>query len=133
MQLLVVTPEATQVDVQATSVSVTLVDGEAGILADHAPMIGQLAPGELRVDTGGKTDRFYVDGGFVQVADNVVSVLTGRCLTFDKIDVAHARKLLAETQITAGDTAEILELKNKTIAQARAQLRLSGQTSIQKA
>ncbi len=126
MQVLVVTPEATQLDVQAKSLAVPLIDGEAGILDNHSPMIGQLAPGELRVETGSTTSRYYVDGGFVQVANNVVSVLTGRCITFDKIDVAHARKLLEETKVTAADSSEVLELKNKTLAQARAQLRLSG-------
>jgi F-type H+-transporting ATPase subunit epsilon len=130
IQVLVVTPEATQLDAQAESVSVPLVDGEAGILPGHAPMIGRLAPGELRVVTSAGQKQFYVDGGFVQVADNVVSVLTGRSITFDQIDVAAARRMLEETRISATDKAEAVELKNRTLAQARAMLRLSGQSTI---
>ncbi len=129
IQVLVVTPEATQLDVQAESVVVPLVDGEAGILPGHAPMIGRLAPGGLRVVSASGPKQFYVDGGFVQVADNVVSVLTGRSITFDQIDVAAARRMLEETQISADDKSEVVELKNRTLAQARAMLRLAGQSS----
>lgn len=129
MQILVVTPEATQVDQQADLVSVPLVDGEAGILAGHAPMIGRLAPGELRIVSGNSTRRFYVDGGFVQVADNVVSVLTGRSIKFDQIDVSAARRMLEETRISATDRADTVEMKSRTLAQARAMLRLAGQTA----
>lgn len=126
MQVTVVTPEATQLSVDAESVSLPLVDGEAGILPGHAPMIGRLAPGELRVTSGGQLQKFYIDGGFVQVAANVVSVLTGRSIPPDQIDVAAARKLLEETSIAAGDTAEVVEIKNRNIARARAQLRMAG-------
>jgi len=125
LQVVVVTPECTAIDQQADSVTVTLMDGEAGILAGHAPMIGRLAPGELRLVSGGKPNSFYVDGGFVQVADNVVSILTGRVVPVNQIDRTAAEQLLEKTQIAASDKAELVEIKNKTIAQARAQIRLA--------
>ncbi len=124
LQIVVVTPECTTLDQQAEAVAVPLLDGEAGILAGHAPMIGRLAPGELRITGSGKPGSYYVDGGFVQVAENVVSILTGRCVPVGQIDRAAAQQLLEKTQIAASDKAELVELKNRTIAQARAQLRL---------
>jgi F-type H+-transporting ATPase subunit epsilon len=126
LQIVVVTPERTTLDQTTESVTVPLLDGEAGILSGHAPMIGRLAPGEMRVSTGGKVERFYVDGGFVQVADNVVSVLTGRSIPIDQIDVAAARQILEKTEILTSEKSEVIELKNKTIAQARAQIRIVG-------
>lgn len=125
LQVVVVTPECTAIDQQADSVTVTMMDGEAGILAGHAPMIGRLAPGELRFVSGGKSNSFYVDGGFVQVAENVVSILTGRAVPVNQIDRVAAEQLLEKTQIAASDKAELVEIKNKTIAQARAQIRLA--------
>jgi len=125
LQVVVVTPECTAIDQQADSVTVTLMDGEAGILAGHAPMIGRLAPGELRLLSSGKANSYYVDGGFVQVAENVVSILTGRAVPVNQIDRAAAEQLLEKTQIAASDKAELVEIKNKTIAQARAQIRLA--------
>lgn len=121
----IVTPESTTFDRTADSVVVPLFDGEAGILAGHAPMIGRLAPGELRVTAGSEVFRFYVDGGFVQVQDNRVSVITGRSLSPDKIDVAAAQKTLDEVQIKANDKFDMVELKTRTISQARAQLRIA--------
>jgi F-type H+-transporting ATPase subunit epsilon len=121
----IVTPESTTFDEAADSLVVPLFDGEAGILAGHAPMIGRLAPGELRVSAGGKSHRFYVDGGFVQVLNDQVSVITGNSMPASQINVAAAQKLLDETQITANDKAEIVDLKTRTLAQARAQLRIA--------
>ena len=126
LQIVVVTPERTTLDQTTESVTVPLLDGEAGILLGHAPMIGRLAPGELRISAGGKSQRFYVDGGFVQVADNVVSVLTGRSIPVEQIDVAAARQILEKTEILPSEKSEVIESKNKLIAQARAQIRIAG-------
>ncbi len=124
VQAIVVTPEATQVDEQVEAITVPLWDGEAQILAGHAPMIGRLAPGELRIGTGSDARRWYIDGGFVQVAQDVVSVMTGRAITLDQIDVAAARAVLESVAIQATDNEQLQELKNRQIAQARAQIRL---------
>src|SRR5215510_4389517 len=90
LQCVVVTPEATALDTQADFVALPLFDGEAGVAPGRAPLIGRLGYGELRVRTGGATKRLYVDGGFVQVADNVVSVLTNRAVPAEKLDTATA-------------------------------------------
>ncbi|MGD2218248.1 MAG: ATP synthase F1 subunit epsilon [Gemmatimonadales bacterium] len=51
-------------------------DGEIGILRDHAPLMALLGAGTLRIVTEAGTRRFRVSGGFVQVVDNEVSVLS---------------------------------------------------------
>jgi F-type H+-transporting ATPase subunit epsilon len=51
-------------------------DGEIGILRGHAPLVILLGDGELRVQTGSDVQRFHVSGGFMQVADDVVTVLS---------------------------------------------------------
>ena len=66
--------------VAADFVALPLYDGEIGIAPGHSPFIGRLGYGELRVVNGGGRTRYYVDGGFVQVADNLVSVLTKRAI-----------------------------------------------------
>jgi F-type H+-transporting ATPase subunit epsilon len=126
IQLNIVTPERTTFDETVEGVVVPMLDGEAGILAGHSPLIGRLAPGEVRVQQAGRNQRFFVDGGFVQVADNRVSILTGRALTIDQINVAEARRVLETTQISANDKPEVVEIKTKAIDAARAQIRLAG-------
>ena len=65
-------------------------DGELGVLPGRAPLIGRLGYGELRIARGGETRRFFVDGGFAQVRANMVTVLTGRALRADEINVPAA-------------------------------------------
>ena len=72
----VISPERTLYEGQATAVVAPAYDGEVGILTDHAPMMTLLGRGTLRIDNGGAVQRFTVDGGFLQVVDNQVRVVT---------------------------------------------------------
>jgi F-type H+-transporting ATPase subunit epsilon len=125
MQCIVVTPEQTAVQQEADFVALPLYDGEIGIAPNHSPMIGRLGFGEMRIRSGGATANYYVDGGFVQVADNVVSVLTNRAVPVDKVDGDAAEMALAKASSLPTATAEQRETKERTIAQARAQLRIA--------
>ena len=54
-------------------------DGEVGILTGHAPMMTLLGKGELRVrGSGGDPRTFAIEGGFLQVVNNQVRVVTER-------------------------------------------------------
>jgi len=90
LRCLVVTPEKTVLEADADFIALPLIDGEVGVAPNRAPMIGQLGYGELRLTLNGTSTRYYVDGGFVQVLQNVVSVLTQRSQTVDSIDEAGA-------------------------------------------
>ncbi len=125
LKLVIVTPETTTLDKMVESVVLPLIDGEAGILPGHSPMIGRLGPGELRVQSGGTTERFYVDGGFVQIERGTVSVLTGRSLPASKVDLVAARAALAKAESEPVGKAELAELRLKAIAQAQAQIRIA--------
>ena len=124
IQIVIVTPEATTLDQMVDGVIVPLLDGAAGVLAGHAPTIGRLGPGELRVRDGSKETSYYVDGGFVQIADNVVSVLTGNSVAIEEIDVAAAKEALAKAEGMESGKAELAELKSKAVAQAKAHILL---------
>ena len=75
----VISPERTLYEGDATMVVAPAFDGEVGILTDHAPMITALGAGTLRVEgSGAGARRFTIDGGFLQVVDNTVRVVTER-------------------------------------------------------
>jgi F-type H+-transporting ATPase subunit epsilon len=74
----VISPEASLFDGDATSVVAPAFDGEVGILTGHAPMVTLLGKGELRIDGGGGARKFAVEGGFLQVVENQVRVVTER-------------------------------------------------------
>ncbi len=128
IKCVVVTPEATSIEQDADFISVPLFDGEKGIAAGHAPMIGRLGYGELRLKTGGTVERFYVDGGFVQVEGNVVSVMTGRILAAGELDAGAAEEQLRESMKRPASTPELLEIRDRTVEQARAQIRIANRS-----
>ena len=73
----VISPEAILYQGTTDSVVAPAHDGEVGILTGHAPMMALLGKGVLRLGGEGG-QRFNVDGGFLQVVDNTVRVVTER-------------------------------------------------------
>ncbi len=70
----VISPERVLFEGQASAVVAPGFDGELGILPGHAPLMTVLGKGTLRLD--GAAQSFRVEGGFLQVVDNVVRVVT---------------------------------------------------------
>jgi len=125
LQCVIVTPEATVLEATADFVALPLLDGEIGIAPGHSPMIGRLGFGEMRIVHGGQTRRFYIDTGFVQVAENVVSVLTNRAIPAEAIDPLAAAEQLTAARARVATTPETLALRERAQWQARALLRVA--------
>jgi F-type H+-transporting ATPase subunit epsilon len=125
LRLVVVTPETTLLDEMAEFVALPLFDGEIGIAPLHSPMIGRLGYGEMRVRSHGGAQRYYVDGGFVQVVDDVVSVLTNRALPAAQLDKAVAAEQLETARRRPSNTPELMAIRDRAESQARAQLRVA--------
>ena len=100
LQCVVVTPEKTWLDELVDSVVLPIFDGELGVLPGHTPVIARLGFGELRTKVAGTDHRYFVDGGFAQVRDDVVTVLTHRAIPAQQIDSTAAANELerAESQ-----------------------------------
>jgi F-type H+-transporting ATPase subunit epsilon len=129
LQCIVVTPEQTLRDSPADFVAVPLYDGELGIAPGHSPMIGRLGPGELRIRTNDTVERYYVEGGFVEVVGDVVSVLTSRAVPADQVDAAVAEEQLQSARGRKATSPETLLARDKAVAQARAKLHVARRTS----
>jgi F-type H+-transporting ATPase subunit epsilon len=79
LKVSVISPERVLFEGEARSVVAPAYDGEVGILSQHAPMMTLLGRGVLRLEGGSAGDqRFDVEGGFLQVADDEVRVVTER-------------------------------------------------------
>lgn len=76
MRVTVISPDRSVYDGEAQSVIAPAFDGEVGILPRHAPFITVLGRGRLVVRTGEGIRRFQVRGGFLQVRNDVVRLLT---------------------------------------------------------
>src|SRR5262245_16617831 len=120
----VVTPERAVLDEAVDFVAVPMYDGELGVLPGRASLIGRLGYGGLRIVQGAATRRFFVDGGFVQVRDNVVSVLTPHAIPEADLKVQAAEQALEAAKKPAS-TPEAQDAQLKAQERARAQLRMA--------
>ena len=116
-------------DRPAEFVALTLYDGEIGVAPGHAPMIGRLGCGEMRVRGQTGVDRYYVEGGFVEVLGDVVTVLTQRAVPAAEIDEAVIQERLRAAQARRAVTPEAVTIRDRAIEQNRAQLRVVRRTS----
>ena len=123
LKCVVVTPEKAVLDEVADFVVVPMFDGELGVALDRLPLIGRLGFGELRITQGNQTKHFYVDGGFVQVRANVVTVLTSKAMDVKDLKIEQAQAVLQSAAVEA--TPEGQEAQYKAQQRARVQLRLA--------
>ena len=123
IRCVVVTPERTELDREAESVVLPMFDGELGIMKGRAAMIGRLGFGTLRLQTPSGPERYYVDGGFAQVEDDVVNILTSRAIAVDLLDSEEAQKALEEAQEMPSSTPEQSQIKDTAVRRARGQVR----------
>lgn len=126
LHCVVVTPEATALDTPASFIAVPLYDGEKGIAKNHAPFIGRLGAGELRIQTDGKSRRFYLEDGFVQVQGNKVSVMTSMLVEVGRLDAGSIREGLRAELERKVRTPEAYEHRDLSLRRLRSQLRLTG-------
>ena len=78
-QVDVVSPEATVWSGTATFVLAKTPEGELGIMANHEPLMGALVTGVVIVEAeDGTRTTIGVHGGFIQVLENQVTLITDR-------------------------------------------------------
>jgi len=119
VRCVIVTPEKAVLDAIADMVVVPMFDGELGVLPGRAALIGRLGAGELRLKSNGIVTRYFVEAGFVQVRDNVISVLTAKAQKADEVTAAMAEKAAADAEALPFTNA--LERASKAKARDRAQ------------
>ena len=76
IKISVISPERVLFEGEVDSLVAPAFDGEVGILSGHAPMMTLLGRGELRLVGGTGARSFAVSGGFLQVVDDQVRVVT---------------------------------------------------------
>ncbi len=121
----VIAPEAEVFDDRVSMVVVPAHDGEIGILANRAPLVCRLGAGLLRVKTGAEEQSWFVDGGFAQVLNNRVIVLTQKAILPERIDRAAAQAQLDQARRMKATDEVAARRKALTEASARAQLRIA--------
>jgi F-type H+-transporting ATPase subunit epsilon len=95
----VITPEGTAFSGDAQIVVVPGESGQLGVLANHAPLISALKPGEMHVtDAAGTVHAWACGNGYIEVRKNEALVLVGDAVSPDEIDSAAARARLDQAR-----------------------------------
>lgn len=76
LRVRIVAPERVLFEGEADSVVVPAWEGELGVLRGHAPLVALLRRGEVKVRRGDQVQHFAVDGGVLQVVDDLVTVVS---------------------------------------------------------
>jgi len=92
---------------EASQVSARTVEGDLGVLRGHTPLLSLLSPSLVEITpTSGAKVFATVDGGFISVANDRVSILAEHILLGQEIDAAQARVDLESAKAAAGANAD---------------------------
>ena len=119
LRLVLVTPEKTLFDREVESVSVPMFDGSTGIYPHRAPLVGRLGFGELTLRFGGGSERYFIEGGFVQVKGLQVSVLTSAAVPVGDLTVEAGKAAMEEAKAEKGSTDAAIESREQKLDRAR--------------
>jgi F-type H+-transporting ATPase subunit epsilon len=127
-QLEIVTPEKRVVDTAATEAQIPGKNGYLGILPGHAPLITELAVGEITFSSGAEEQRFAVAWGFAEVLPDKVTILAETAERPSEIDVERARKAKerAEQRLASGDPNVDVERSLDSLHKAETRLEVAG-------
>jgi F-type H+-transporting ATPase subunit epsilon len=124
LRLEIVTPEARTFSDDVDMVVIPGVEGELGILPQHAPLMTQLIPGEIKVTQNGRDLYLAVGEGFVEVTQERVSILTDMAVEETAIDeaaaqaaVERAQAAMREEHLGSEEVAAVQAALQKSLAQ----------------
>jgi len=100
------------------------VEGELGILANHAPLITSLDIGIMRIQQDSSTIKVVVTGGFMEVRNNRVTVLANAAERAEEIDVARARAAKERAEERLARRTPDIDVLRAELALKRALMRL---------
>lgn len=119
LSLTVITPEQQVLETSAEAVVVPAHDGELGVLNGRAPLMCELGIGQLRYTSGGKTRRLFIDGGFAQVFENRVTVLTNRSLPEEQVTREVIQQAEKAAAVPPGKGAEARDQHDREVQRLR--------------
>ena len=127
-QLEIVTPEKMVVKDHAEEMQIPGKNGYLGILPGHAPLITELAVGQISYRTGTDTHYLCVAWGFAEVLPDKVTILAETAERGEDVDCARAQKAKqrAEQRLTSGDPEVDVPRAQNALARANARLDVAG-------
>ena len=124
MQFEIVTAEGVLYSEEVDGIVAPGIDGELGVLPNHASLLTVLKPGELRILKGNEETDVVVTGGFLEVLDNKVTVLADAAERSEEIDIARAEEAIARAQERVASRTSDMDLARALASIRRGEARL---------
>jgi len=127
-QLEIVTPDKLVVDDRAEEMQIPGKNGYLGVLPGHAPLITELAVGEIRYRRGTTTQRLAVAWGFAEVLPEKVTILAQTAERAEDIDRTRAERARerAQARLKSGDAGTDFARAQTALERAEARLEVAG-------
>jgi F-type H+-transporting ATPase subunit epsilon len=123
-QLEIVTPEKMVVRDAAEEMQIPGKNGYLGILPGHAPLVTELAIGEISYRAGAETHHLSVAWGFAEVLPDKVTILAETCERPDEIDKERAAKAKARAEELLKSGSPEVDYPRAQAAAQRAETRM---------
>ena len=124
-KLSVVSPERVLYEQEVQGIIVPGSEGYLGVLSNHAPLISSLAPGKITITESDEKQRIAaVSGGFIEVSDNVATILAETVEFVEEIDLDRARTAYQRAKERMGLKKSAIDMQRALAALRRAENRL---------
>lgn len=117
MNLQIITPEKVIYDGTIDELIVPTVTGEIAILPHHAQLVTQVVPGEMTIKHSGKSQHMAVTGGFLQIANNSISLLADHAVRSEEIDAKKALEAQERAEKKLKDAGENISEEENAVIQ----------------
>ena len=124
MRLDIITAEKLVYSDEVSSVVAPGSAGQLGILPNHAPLLTSLKPGELKVLKEGEESNIAVSGGFLEVLQNVGTILADTAERAEDIDFERAEAAMKRAQDKVDSSDSDMDLEKAIQALKRSQARV---------
>lgn len=126
VQVNIVTPDGPVYDSEVSMVVAKTVNGEMGVLAGHIPMVAPLTIGAVKLKKAdGSQEVVAVNGGFIEVRPDKISILSPAAEIAESIDVARAKHALARAEGRLQAKSDDIDFKRAELALKRALNRIN--------
>lgn len=120
LKVKIVTTEKSVAEMEVTSITLPIQDGEVTILPEHIPYIGALRAGEILVRREGSDapESLAVSGGFVEFDHDVLTILADRAERAEDIDLKRAEEAKQRAEALMRKAVDMSEEEYATVAAA---------------
>ncbi len=127
LDLQILSPQGSIFSESVDEISLPTESGEIEILTNHIPIYSKLTEGVIAIKKGGRTHQVAITGGFVEVADNKVSILSDHAIETQNIQVAKAleAKKMAEDLLSRRESDADILIAEKELQKSIMELKVA--------